>query len=44
MIALGKGRTAVELQRLAENSTEIFQSPPEWARLGEPFKKTLYRG
>ena len=44
MIALGKGRTAVELPRLAENSTEIFQSPPEWARLGEPFKKTLYRG
>jgi hypothetical protein len=44
MIALRKSRTAVQLQRLSENASEIFQSPPEVARLGEPFKRPFYAG
>jgi hypothetical protein len=44
LVALGKGRTVVQLEKLSKDASEIFQSPPEAARLGEPFTRTLYRG
>ena len=42
--ALGKDPARVDLRNLAEASTEIFQSEPDMARLGEPFKQNLYAG
>ena len=44
LIALGKPKRDVGLEHLAENASEIFQSPPEVARLGEPFTKKMYWG
>jgi hypothetical protein len=42
--ALGKDAARIDLSKLAEASTEIFQSEPDMARLGEPFKQLLYAG
>lgn len=54
LTALGKQDTQIDLRNLAaayaededhrEAPEEIFQSEPDMARLGEPFKQPLYAG
>jgi hypothetical protein len=44
LTALGKEKAEIELSHLAAHATEIFQSEPEMARLGEPFKQPLHVG
>jgi hypothetical protein len=44
LTALGKENTQIDLRNLAAASAEIFQSEPDMARLGEPFKQPLYAG
>jgi hypothetical protein len=44
LTALGKEKAEIELSHLAAHATEILQSEPEMARLGEPFKQPLHVG
>jgi hypothetical protein len=42
LTALGKDPAQVDLRNLASASAEIFQSEPDMARPGEPFKQPLF--
>jgi hypothetical protein len=44
LAALGKESTPIDLRNLAAASSEIFQSEPDMAALGEPFKQPLFAG